>query len=103
MADRRRVRSVGRRETPTPQPSSKPTATQQGRAARARSLRSASREVNDFVDMQKPTRRATRQASITSVTVESDNEGTQARQARRKAAKEALEGQSTLGARRAHG
>ncbi|USP73963.1 uncharacterized protein yc1106_01237 [Curvularia clavata] len=92
MADRRRVRSESRRATATPQPPSKATATNPGRASRARSLRSASREIVDFGDFEKHTRRRTRQASITGVIDDSENEGKQARQTRRQAMKEPLEG-----------
>ncbi|EMD89371.1 hypothetical protein COCC4DRAFT_60749 [Bipolaris maydis ATCC 48331] len=92
MADSRGVRSAGRRETPTPQPPlSKTTATQMARTSRARSLRSASREITDFVPVEKPTRRSARQASVTSVTGENESEEIQARQTRREAMKEMLE------------
>ncbi|EUC43914.1 hypothetical protein COCMIDRAFT_27666 [Bipolaris oryzae ATCC 44560] len=92
MADSRGVRSAGRRETPTPQlPLSKTAATQIARTSRARSLRSASREITDFVPVEKPTRRSARQASVTSVTGENESEEIQARQTRREAMKEALE------------
>lgn len=94
MADSRGVRSAGQRETPAPQlPLSKTTATQIARTSRARSLRSASREITDFVPVEKPTRRSARQASVTSVTDENESEEIQARQTRREALKEALEGQ----------
>ena len=93
MADRRGVRAARRRGATTPQPQSKTTATHPGRASRARSLRSASREIADFVDVQKPTRRGTRQASITEVVDDSENEPKQARRTKREDMKEALEGQ----------
>ncbi|EOA82497.1 uncharacterized protein SETTUDRAFT_140618 [Exserohilum turcica Et28A] len=89
MADRRSVRSASRRNTPTPQPPSKPPA-HLGRASRARSLRSASREVDGFVEIQKPARRTTRQASITSVNYESEHETKQARRTERNPANDAL-------------
>lgn len=92
MADRRSVRSASRRNTPTPQPPSKPPA-HLGRASRARSLRSASREVDGFVEIQKPARRTTRQASITSVNYESEHETKQARRTERNPANDALGGQ----------
>jgi hypothetical protein len=93
MADRRSVRSTSRRKTPTPQPQAKAKATaeQVGRASRARSLRSASREVGDFIDIQKPTRRSARQASVTT-NDESDYETRKARKTKRKPAKELLGG-----------
>ncbi|CAG5150518.1 uncharacterized protein ALTATR162_LOCUS2687 [Alternaria atra] len=89
MADRRSVRSASRRKSPTPQPPSKATATQLGRASRARSLRSVSREVEDFIDIQKPTRRSARQASVTT-NDESEHELQKARKTKRKPAKELL-------------
>jgi hypothetical protein len=91
MADRRSVRSTSRRKTPTPQPQAKATAEQLGRASRARSLRSASREVGDIIDIQKPTRRSARQASVTT-NDESEYETRQTRKTKRKPAKELLGG-----------
>ncbi|KAL1799728.1 hypothetical protein ACET3X_000070 [Alternaria dauci] len=93
MDDRRSVRSASRRKSPTPQPPSKTTAPQRlGRAARARSLRSASREVEDFIDIQKPARRSARQASVTTNDDNDDdgNEPQKARKTKRKPAKELL-------------
>ncbi|CAA9966656.1 hypothetical protein PTMSG1_10015 [Pyrenophora teres f. maculata] len=90
MADRRGVRSASRRKTPTPQPPSKGTAPQLERVSRARNLRSASREVDDLVDVQKPTRRGARQASVATVTEESENQAPTARRTKRQPAKETL-------------
>ncbi|KAI4945538.1 hypothetical protein J4E91_007880 [Alternaria rosae] len=89
MADRRSVRSANRRKTPTPQPPANATAQLSGRASRARSLRSASREVEDFVDIQKPIRRSARQASVTT-NDESEHDAPKARNTKRKPAKELL-------------
>ncbi|RYN39385.1 hypothetical protein AA0114_g11331 [Alternaria tenuissima] len=89
MDDRRSVRSTSRRKSPTPQPPSKATAQQVGRASRARSLRSASREVEGFVDIQKPARRSARQASVTT-NDESGYEPQKARKTKRNSAKELL-------------
>ncbi|OAG16239.1 hypothetical protein CC77DRAFT_1078352 [Alternaria alternata] len=89
MDDRRSVRSISRRKSPTPQPPSKATAQQLGRASRARSLRSASREVEGFVDIQKPARRSARQASVTT-NDESGYEPQKARKTKRNSAKELL-------------
>ncbi|CAI9633133.1 unnamed protein product [Alternaria burnsii] len=89
MDDRRSVRSASRRKSPTPQPPSKATAQQLGRASRARSLRSASREVEGFVDIQKPARRSARQASVTT-NDESGNEPQKARKTKHESAKELL-------------
>ncbi|KAI4921768.1 hypothetical protein J4E90_000195 [Alternaria incomplexa] len=89
MADRRSVRSASRRKTPTPQPPANAPAQQFGRAPRARSLRSASREVEDFIDIQKPTRRSARQASVTT-NDGSEHEAPKARNTKRKPAKELL-------------
>jgi hypothetical protein len=91
MADRRSVRSTSRRKSPTPQPPSKATAAQLGRASRARSLRSASREVDDFVDIQKPARGGVRQASV-ATNDKSEHEPQKARNTKRKPAKEPLGG-----------
>jgi hypothetical protein len=69
---------------------------QMGRAPRTRGLRSASREIEEFVDFQKPTRRSARQtsvATVTTVTDDSENERQTARRTKRKPAKEALGGQ----------
>ncbi|EDU51215.1 hypothetical protein A1F94_009754 [Pyrenophora tritici-repentis] len=90
MADRRGVRSANRRKTPTPQPPDKATAPQLGRVSRTRTLRSASREVEDLVDVQKPTRRGARQGSVTTVTEESQIEARTARSTKRQPAKETL-------------
>jgi len=98
MANRRGVRPANRRQTPTPQPLSKGTTPQLGRVSRTRNLRSASREVDDFGDIQKPTRRGARQASVTTVTEESESESESERKARptrrtkRQPAKETLGG-----------
>jgi hypothetical protein len=92
MADSRGVRAGSRRKTPTPQPPSKAMTAQMGRATRTRNLRSASREVDDFVDIQKPTRRSARQASVTSVTSDNENEEQNARKTKRKLAKQAVGG-----------
>ena len=92
MAERRGVRPPSRRKTPTPQPPSKGTAPQLGRVWRTRSLRSASREVDDFIDIQKPPRRATRQTSIATVPNESEDEARTTRRTKRKPAKEPLGG-----------
>jgi hypothetical protein len=91
MADRRGVRAGSRRKTATPQPPSKAMNARMGRAPRTRGLRSASREVEEFVDIQKPTRRSARQASVTMT--DSENEGQTRRRTQRKPAKEALGGQ----------
>ncbi|KAH9877218.1 hypothetical protein IAQ61_002581 [Plenodomus lingam] len=91
MADRRGVRASSRRRTATPQlPNQVPTTQPQPtRAPRARTLRSASRDLNESLDVQKPTRRSARQASVTSVTNDSDLETKKAaRRTRRKPAKE---------------
>lgn len=95
MADRRGVRASSRRKIPTPQPPSTATAAQTGRASRTRGARSASRDVEHAVDTLKPTRRSTRQASVTSVT-DSDDQGKATRKAQWQSAKEALGGQSVL-------
>jgi hypothetical protein len=92
MADRRGVRAGSRRKTPIPQPPAKAINAQMGRAPRTRGLRSASREVEEFVDIQKPTRRSARQASVTAMT-DSENEGQTARRKERKPVKEVLGGQ----------
>ncbi|RAR01600.1 hypothetical protein DDE82_006349 [Stemphylium lycopersici] len=96
MADRRSVRSASRRKTPTPQPPSKPAAPQLGRASRARHLRSASRDIDDFVEIQKSTRRSARQPSVTTIPDDSENEAKPARQTARKPATDALGGQFLL-------
>ena len=96
MADRRGVRAASRRKTPTPQPPSKAMNVQIGRAPRPRGLRSTSSEVEELVDIQKPTRRSARQASVatvTTVTNDSENERQTARRTKRKPAKEVLGGQ----------
>lgn len=63
-----------------------------GRASRTRNLRSASRELDGFVEIQKPTRRSAPQASVVTATSDSENEGQNARKTKRKPAKEALGG-----------
>ncbi|KAF2033622.1 hypothetical protein EK21DRAFT_57998 [Setomelanomma holmii] len=89
MADRRGVRSASRCKTPTPQPSSKVNTPQAGRAARARGARSASRDPEQVIEVQKPARRSARQASVTAVTDESDLEAQATRKIKRRPAKEA--------------
>lgn len=90
MTDSRSVRASSRRKTPTPQPP-----LQAARAPRTRALRSASRDIPDTVTA-KPTRRSARQASVTTATDESENEGkATTRRTRRKHAKEAVGGQSS--------
>jgi hypothetical protein len=91
MADRRSVRSASRRKTPTPQPPSKANTPQPARASRTRALRSASRDV-EIVETLKPTRRSAQQASITTVTDESEHERHTTRKSRRRPAKEAMGG-----------
>ncbi|CAO2647992.1 Nn.00g089140.m01.CDS01 [Neocucurbitaria sp. VM-36] len=88
MADRRGVRSASRRKTPTPQSPSQATTPRGGRATRAKRLHSASRDLEADIDVQKPSRRSARQASITTATDESDHEGQATRRTRRKPAKE---------------
>ncbi|KAH7077830.1 hypothetical protein BKA63DRAFT_467223 [Paraphoma chrysanthemicola] len=89
MADRRGVRSASRRKTPTPQPPSKVNTPQAGRATRTRGVRSASRDV-EMVEVQKPTRRSARQASVTTLTDESDQEARATRKPKRMPAKQAV-------------
>ncbi|KAG9192919.1 hypothetical protein G6011_11653 [Alternaria panax] len=89
MADRRSVRSASRRKSPPPQPPSRATAQPLGRASRARSLRSASREVEEFADIQKPGRRSARQASVATGD-ESEHEPQKTRKTKRKPATEPL-------------
>lgn len=89
MADRRGVRSASRRKTPTPQPPSKTNTPQLARASR---MRSASRDVEPVYEVLKPTRRSARQASIATVTDESENEGQTTRRTKRRPAKEAAAG-----------
>ncbi|KAH7400719.1 hypothetical protein DE146DRAFT_653712 [Phaeosphaeria sp. MPI-PUGE-AT-0046c] len=90
MADRRGVRSASRRKTPTPQPSSKPTAPNPGRASRTRGLRSASRDIEPVVEAPKATRRSARQASVTTGTDDSENEFQTTRRTKRRPAKEVV-------------
>jgi hypothetical protein len=77
MADVRGVRASSRRKTPTPQPEKVP--------ARVRRMRSQSRELEAFLEPQKPTRRSARQGSVTSVASESENDGLKKRKNRRPA------------------
>ena len=91
MADRRAARSGSRRKTPTPQPSSKVNTAQTGRAPRTRGLRSASRDI-DPNDVQKPTRRSARQASVATETDVSENDAQPMRKTKRRAAKEPVGG-----------
>ncbi|KAH5225109.1 hypothetical protein HBI62_112170 [Parastagonospora nodorum] len=86
MADRRGVRAASRRKTPTPQPPSKASTPQPGRASR---MRSASRDVEPVFEVPKPTRRSARQASVATVTDESENEGQTTRRTIRRPVKEA--------------
>jgi hypothetical protein len=99
MADRRAVRASSRRKTPTPQPPSKPNSPQAARTTRARSTRSASRDVEVSVEGAKPARRSARQASVISLAGDSEQEGDVAPKARtkRKAPKE-IAGELPLGA-----
>jgi hypothetical protein len=91
MADRRGVRSGSRRKTPTPQPPSKVNTPRPGRATR-RGMRSASRDIEPVLEMQKPTRRSARQASVTTVTDDSENEGQGTRKIKRRPAKDVMAG-----------
>ncbi|KAF1836976.1 hypothetical protein BDW02DRAFT_492543 [Decorospora gaudefroyi] len=88
MADRSRVRSTSRRKTPNPQPLPK-VVPSQGRASR-RGLRSASREVEESIGVVKPAGRNARQAALSTVTDDSENEGQTTRITKRNPAKEAL-------------
>jgi len=92
MADSRGVRPASRRKTPTPQPLSRGMAPQLERVSRTRSLRSASREADNFADIQKPTRRGARQATVTTVTEESESEALPTRRTKRQPTKETLGG-----------
>lgn len=92
MADRRGVRSASRRKTPTPQPPSKVNTPQAARASRARSLRSASRDIEPVTETLKPTRRSVRQASVTTATDESDHDGKTFFKTKRRPAKTAVTG-----------
>ncbi|KAL5120680.1 hypothetical protein ACEQ8H_001429 [Pleosporales sp. CAS-2024a] len=89
MADRRSrsVRAASRRKTPTPQLSTTP---QPARASRARGVQSVHGDVGATYEAAKPTRRSARQASLTTMTDESENEGQPTRRAARKLAKEAI-------------
>ncbi|KAF1947641.1 hypothetical protein EJ02DRAFT_333292 [Clathrospora elynae] len=89
MAGSRGLRSASRRKTPTPQPPSKAPTPQPGRAPRTRGLRSASRDFEHVIDAQKPMRRSARQASVATVTDESDHQGQTTRRTKRRPAKEA--------------
>jgi hypothetical protein len=93
MADHRGVRSASRRKTPTPQPPSKANTPQPGRASRTRIMRSASRDVESIYEAVKPTRRSARQASVATVTDESENDGQTTRRTKRRPAKEVVAGQ----------
>lgn len=62
MADRRTVRSGSRRNTPASQ------------ASRKRGMRSASRDVEPSVEPARPLRRSTRQASVTSIIEEQEED-----------------------------
>ncbi|KAH7380173.1 hypothetical protein BKA66DRAFT_442486 [Pyrenochaeta sp. MPI-SDFR-AT-0127] len=88
MADRRGVRSASRRKTPTPQSPSKVNPPQPGRALRTRGLRSASHGAEHVVEVQKPARRSVRQASVNTVTDESDREARATSETIQKVAKE---------------
>lgn len=91
MADRRSVRSASRRKTPTPQPPSKANTPQPARASRTRALRSASRDI-EAIETLKATRRSVRQASVTTVTDGSEDEGHTMRKSKRRPVKEAMGG-----------
>jgi len=56
-------------------------------------MRSASRDVEPVYEVPKPTRRSARQASVATVTDESENEGQTTRRTKRRPAKEAAAGQ----------
>lgn len=83
MAETRGTRAGSRRKTPTPQPEKAP-------ARASRRLRSASRDIEPIVELQKPGREGTRQASAT----RSDGEDAslKSRRTKRKPAKEAAGG-----------
>lgn len=82
MPDAQGVRAGNRRKTPTPQPK-KP------QPYASRRLRSQSRDVEPMPELQKPTRRSQRQASVTSVLSDSEQEGFKSRKSRRRNAKDA--------------
>jgi hypothetical protein len=56
-------------------------------------MRSASRDVDSIYESLKPTRRSMRQASVATVTDESENEGKATRRTKRKPVKEVILGQ----------
>ncbi|KAH6616334.1 hypothetical protein C7974DRAFT_365598 [Boeremia exigua] len=82
MPEPRGMRAASRRKTPTPQPEKPP-------ARASRRLRSQSREIETFPDMQKPARRNARQGSVTSVASDGEHDPVKTRKSRRKPAKEA--------------
>lgn len=85
MAESRGVRAASRRKTPTSQPERAP-------ARATRRLRSASRDIEPISEHQKPTRRNVRQASVTSIASEGEDEGLKKRKTKRKPAKEPVRG-----------
>ncbi|PSN66745.1 hypothetical protein BS50DRAFT_494425 [Corynespora cassiicola Philippines] len=89
MADRRGMRPSSRRTTPTPQPASKPNPPPASRITR-RSTRSASREITDYPELVKPTRRSARQASIASDISEGNVAGPLRQATKRHAQKDSL-------------
>jgi hypothetical protein len=89
MAGSRGVRAGSRRKTPTPQLEKAPAP-----ARASRRLRSASRDFEPIPEMQKPTRRSTRQESV--ARSESEIEGLKPRGTKKKPAKEAATGWSAL-------
>ncbi|KAF9697332.1 hypothetical protein EKO04_004656 [Ascochyta lentis] len=79
MAESRGMRAGSRRKTPTPQP-------EKAAARASRRLRSASRDIEPILELQKPSRRSTRQASV--ARSESESEGLKPQKASRKPTKE---------------
>jgi hypothetical protein len=59
-------------------------------------MRSASRDVEPIYESLKSTRRSVRQASVTTVTDESENEGRATRRTKRRPVKEVMPGQWPL-------
>ena len=95
MAEARGLRAGSRRKTPTPQPEKAP-------ARASRRLRSQSRDIEPIPELQKSTRQSARQASVTNIPSESENEGLKSRKTKRKPAKEAAGGWWALERLRSH-
>ena len=86
MAKLRGVRTGTRRKTPTMQQEKAP-------ARASRRLRSASRDIEQIPELQKPlNRRSVRQASVTSIASERENEGFKSQKTSGKPIKEAVGG-----------